>query len=70
MVAIDSSKFKAVNNSDRAFSKVKIKRRREMIDVSIDKYLEEINKADRQALEKPYNSWPREHPKHDCSPLL
>ncbi len=48
MIAVDGSKFKAVNNADRAFSKAKIKRRREMIDQSISKYLEGINKADRQ----------------------
>ncbi len=29
MIAIDGSKFKAVNNPDRAFSKAKIKKRRE-----------------------------------------
>ncbi|MFK7854937.1 MAG: IS1182 family transposase [Granulosicoccus sp.] len=48
MVAVDGSKFKAVNNADRAFSKAKIKRRREVIDESIDRYLENIKKADRQ----------------------
>ena len=56
MVAVDGSKFKAVNNSDRAFSKAKIKRRREMIDVSIDKYLEGINKADRQDTKESRNT--------------
>lgn len=48
MIAVDGSKFKAVNNADRAFSKAKIKRRREKIDESIDRYLQEIIKADRQ----------------------
>lgn len=48
-VAVDGSKFKAVNNADRAFSKGKMKRRREKIDESINKYLEEIARADRQA---------------------
>jgi len=47
MVAVDGSKFKAVNNADKAFSKAKIKRRREKIDESIDKYLDEIKRADR-----------------------
>jgi len=47
-VAIDGSKFKAVNNADRAFSKGKIRRRREKIDESIAKYLEEIARADRR----------------------
>ena len=39
-VAIDGSKFKAVNNADRAFSKAKIERRRQKIDESINDYLE------------------------------
>ena len=47
MIAIDGSKFKAVNNPDRAFSKAKIKRRREKIEESNDKYLDEIKRADR-----------------------
>lgn len=46
-VAIDGSKFKAVNNADRAFSKGKIKKRREKIEESIDNYFEEIKRADR-----------------------
>jgi len=47
MIAVDGSKFKAVNNADRAFSKNKIKRRREKIEESIDSYLAEIKRADR-----------------------
>ena len=46
-VAIDGSKFKAVNNADRAFSKAKIERRRLKIDESINDYLDEIERADR-----------------------
>ena len=46
-VAVDGSKFKAVNNADRAFSKAKIERRRQKIDESIDDYLDEIKRADR-----------------------
>lgn len=47
-VADDGSKFKAVNNADRAFSKAKIERRRQKIDESIDDYLKEIERVDRQ----------------------
>jgi transposase len=47
-VAVDGSKFKAVNNADRAFSKAKIERRRQKIDESIDDYLKEIERVDRQ----------------------
>ena len=55
-VAIDGSKFKAVNNADRAFSKAKIKRRIEAIDKSIDRYLEGIKKADRLATKESKNT--------------
>jgi len=55
-VAIDGSKFKAVNNADRAFSKGKIKRRRENIDESIERYLEGIKKADRQDTKESRNT--------------
>ena len=44
--ALDGSKFKAVNNSDRAFSKAKIERRLKKLDESIEKYLNEITRID------------------------
>ena len=47
-VAIDGSKFKAVNNRDRNFTKAKMKRRLEQIDESIERYLSQIASADRQ----------------------
>ncbi len=47
-VAIDASKFKAVNNRDRNFTKAKMKRRIEQIDASIERYLVQIASADRQ----------------------
>lgn len=47
-VAIDGSKFKAVNNRDRNFTKAKMKRRLEQIDESINRYLKQIASADRQ----------------------
>jgi transposase len=46
MVAIDGSKFKAVNNRDRNFTENKIKRRREQIETSIDRYLSALETAD------------------------
>ena len=45
-VAVDGSKFKAVNNSDRAFSKAKMERRLKKLDESIDRYLKEIKRID------------------------
>ena len=48
LVAIDGSKFKAVNNRDRNFTANKIDRRREQIEASIERYLAAIETADRQ----------------------
>ena len=47
-VAIDGSKFKAVNNRDRNFTKAKMRRRLQQIDESIDRYLGQLASADRQ----------------------
>jgi transposase len=47
-VAIDGSKFKAVNNRDRNFTKAKMKRRLQQIDESIERYLGQIASADRE----------------------
>ena len=47
-VAIDGSKFKAVNNRDRNFTKAKMRRRLQQIDESIERYLGQIASADRQ----------------------
>lgn len=47
-VAIDGSKFKAVNNRDRNFTKAKLQRRLQQIDESIARYLSQIARVDRQ----------------------
>ncbi len=47
-VAIDGSKFKAVNNRDRNFTAAKMKRRREQIEESVARYLQQLDSADRQ----------------------
>ena len=47
VVAIDSSKFKAVNNRDRNFTPVKVDRRQEQLEQSIDRYLDALETADR-----------------------
>ena len=46
-VAIDGSKFKADNNRDRNYTQAKLKRRLELIDESIARYLGQITSADR-----------------------
>jgi transposase len=47
-VAIDGSKFKAVNNRDKNFTHAKMKRRLEQIEQSIGRYLHQMDSADRQ----------------------
>src|ERR1700676_2751494 len=47
-VAIDGSKFKAVNNRDKNFTEAKMKRRLEQIDESVARYLSQLDTADRQ----------------------
>ncbi len=48
LVAIDGSKFKAVNNRDRNFTSAKLKRRMEEIESSISRYLAALDAADRK----------------------
>jgi transposase len=47
-VAIDGSKFKAVNNRDRNFTKGKVERRRKQLEESVARYLSQLDTADRQ----------------------
>ena len=47
-VAIDGSKFKAVNGRDQNFTRGKMKRRRDEIDRSIARYLSQLESADRR----------------------
>src|ERR1700694_2868182 len=48
IVAIDGSKFKAANNRERNFTSAKLQRRMEEIEASINRYLTELDTADRQ----------------------
>ncbi len=47
-IAIDGSKFKAVNNRDRNFTRAKMARRRAQIEASVARYLQQLDTADRQ----------------------
>ena len=47
-VAIDGSKFKAVNSRERNFTRAKMKRRMEQIEESVGRYLHQLDSADRQ----------------------
>jgi transposase len=46
-VAIDGSKFKAVNNRDRNFTRAKVERRRTQLEESVARYLGQLDTADR-----------------------
>jgi transposase len=47
VVAIDGSKFKAVNNRDKNFTMTKVVKRMEQVDASIVRYLAALDRADR-----------------------
>src|SRR5450631_467115 len=47
LVAIDGSKFKAVNNRDKNFTDAKMKRRMAQVNESIERYLRAMDSADR-----------------------
>src|SRR5450756_2201549 len=47
-VAIDGSKFKAVNNRDKNFTRAKMERRMAQIEESVARHLQQLDSADRQ----------------------
>jgi transposase len=47
-VVIDGSKFKAVNNRDKNFTRAKMERRLAQIEESVGRYLDQLDSADRQ----------------------
>ena len=47
-VAIDGSKFKAVNNRDKNFTRAEMDRRMAQIEGSVARYLQQLDTADRQ----------------------
>jgi hypothetical protein len=46
-VAIDGSKFKAVNNRDKNFTRAKVERRRAQLEESVARYLSQLDTSDR-----------------------
>ena len=48
LIAIDGSKFKAVNNSQRNFTKTKVQKYLKALEERIDGYLQELDEADAQ----------------------
>ena len=53
MIAIDGSKFKAVNARNRNFSARKLKNQSEEVEVRIQQYLEELEKNDEEEADLP-----------------
>jgi len=51
VVAIDGSKFKAVNNRDKNYTVAKVTGRMEQVDASIARYLRALDQADREKRE-------------------
>jgi transposase len=47
LVAIDGSKFKAVNNRDKNFTPRKLEARKQQLEASVKRYLAELDRADR-----------------------
>jgi len=48
LVAIDGSKFKAVNSRDKNFTRKSVKRRLKKTQANIDRYLAMLDQADRE----------------------
>src|SRR5438105_13678029 len=48
VIAIDGSKFKAVNNRDKNFTVAKVGKRMEQVDAGIVRYLAALDRADRE----------------------
>ena len=49
LVAIDGSKFKAVNNRDKNFTSRKLEARKQQLETSVERYLAELDRADRDS---------------------
>jgi len=69
IVAIDGSKFKAVNNRDKNFTDNKLKKRMQQLEESIGRYLAELDRADREPRKAKFRGSRRRSPpsKHTCS---
>ena len=51
LVAVDGSKFKAVNSGQRNFSQKKLEERRKKIDEKVEGYLDEMDRGDKEGKE-------------------
>jgi len=48
LLVIDGSKFNAVNNRDKNFTRAKMKRRLAQIEASLDRYFDQLVQTDRE----------------------
>lgn len=53
LVAVDGSKFKAVNSGQKNFSQNKLEQRLKEIDKKVERYLDEMDRADKQESQNP-----------------
>ena len=53
LVAVDGSKFRAVNSKDRNFNRAKLADRRKSVEKSIDRYLRELDENDAKEADEP-----------------
>jgi len=56
LVAVDGSKFKAVNSGQRNFSQKKLEKRLKAIDEKVERYLNEMDRADQQEKHHPISA--------------
>jgi len=59
LVVIDGSKFKAVNNLDRSFTRARMKCCLAQIEASLDHYFEQLERVDHEESGKRYRYWCR-----------
>lgn len=52
-VAVDGSKFKAVNSGERNFTRKKLERRLKELDHKVERYLDEMDRSDREESDPP-----------------
>ena len=55
LVAVDGSKFKAVNSGKKNFSQKKLEKRLKEIDQKVERYLNEMDRADKQEQQNEIN---------------
>jgi len=57
LMVIDGSKFKAVNNRDKNYTRARMKRRLAQIEASLDHYFEQLERVDHEESGKRYRYW-------------